>query len=201
MTTARETRANPATIEIRAAGAGDSGATAAGYAVVFNSIADIGGCWREVFKPGAFAKTLAERDVIAIHSHDTGRVMGRLKAGTLDLREDDKGLAFDNRLPDTSDGRDLAVQIDRGDIAGMSFGFIATRQEWDESVEPPTRTIFEAELYEITYTALPAYSETEVGLRSLEAARAERRDHNKVAASSRIAARKARQAQLERNIR
>lgn len=196
----RETRAVTIGLEIRAAAADDGKRSASGYAALFNVETDIGGYWTETIAPGAFTKSLAERDVVALHSHDHGRVVGRTGAGTLTLREDSKGLAFDNDLPDTSDGRDLAVQIERKDIPGMSFGFITRKQEWDETIDPPKRTILEADLYEITYTAFPAYPDTEVGLRSLEGARNERREHNKAGAAARIAERRARQAQIERGL-
>lgn len=192
----RETRAFTQRLEVRAAAEGAT-RTAAGYAALFNTETDIGGYWRETIAPGAFTRSLIERDVVALHSHDSGRVVGRKDAGTLSLREDATGLAFENDLPDTTDGRDLAVQIDRGDIPGMSFGFITRKQEWDETVDPPKRTIIEADLYEITYTAFPAYPDTTVGLRSLEHVRGERRE----LPNHRNAARRARQAQLERSIR
>ena len=185
-TDGRETRALTIPLELRAAAEGVAARTAVGYAALFNVETDIGGYWTETIAPGAFAKSLQERDCLAVHSHDIGRVVGRLKAGTLSLREDDKGLAFENELPDTADGRDLAVQIHRGDVAGMSFAFRSVKSEWDETVEPPKRTIIEAELYEITYTAMPAYPDTEVGLRSLEGARQERREYNKSAAARRM---------------
>ncbi len=194
----RETRAITVALEMRAAADGETGRTAAGYAAVFGVESDIGGYWREEIAPGAFTASLAKRDVIAVHSHDTGRVMGRMRAGTLSLREDAKGLAFENPLPDTTDGRDLAVQIDRGDIAGMSFAFIAVREEWNDLVEPPKRTILECDLYEITYTAFPQYPDAEVGLRSLEGARNERRSAKPTTSAQ--AARRARQAQAERGI-
>lgn len=199
-TDGRETRAISTSLEIRADATVGEKRVASGHAILFNHETDICGYWTEVIAPGAFTTSLAQRDVVALHSHDLGRVVGRKGAGTLSLREDAKGLAFENELPDTSDGRDLAVQIDRGDIPGMSFGFITRKQEWDETVEPPKRTILEAELYEITYTACPAYPDTTVGLRSLEHARAERRDHNRAGATARIAERRARQAQIERGI-
>lgn len=192
-----ELRSQAQPVELRSVEGGTSERVATGYAVLFNSEANIYDMWTEVFLPGAFDKSLQERDVIAIHSHDNGRILGRKNAGTLTLRSDAKGLHFENSLPDTSDGRDLAVQIGRGDVAGMSFGFRALVQEWDDSVDPPKRTVKEAELYEITYTAAPAYRETEVGLRSLEHAKAERRQHNKDGASSRIA-RRMRLQQAER---
>jgi uncharacterized protein len=200
-TEGREIRAIAAPVEIRAAAAGtDGGAMATGYAVLYNTVTNICDIWQEQFAPGAFTASLRSDDVMALHSHDIGRVVGRTGAGTLSLSEDAKGIAFENVLPDTTDGRDLQVSIERRDIPGMSFGFIAIRQEWDESVEPVMRTIFEAQLVEITYTACPQYPETTVGLRSLEGARKERRDHNRQGGSLRIAARRARQAQLERGI-
>lgn len=197
----REMRAFTSEIEVRAVTTDEGTRTATGYAALFNTKTDIGGYWTETIAPGAFTKSLQERDVVALHSHDRGRVVGRTGAGTLTLREDERGLAFENPLPDTTDGRDLAVQIDRKDIPGMSFGFSARKEQWDETVDPPHRTILEAALYEITYTASPAYPDTTVGLRSLEHARAERRDHNRSAAAARIAERRARQAQAERRIR
>jgi HK97 family phage prohead protease len=199
-TDGREARAITRGLEIRTAAADGSGRTAAGYAALFNVETDIGGWWIETIAPGAFTRSLQGDDVVALHSHDSGRVMGRTGAGTLSLREDATGLAFENQLPPTTDGNDLAIQIDRGDIAGMSFGFVTRKQEWDETVDPPHRTIIEADLIEITYTAFPAYPDTSVGMRSLEHAREERRGHNRAAARSRIAARRARLAQAERRI-
>lgn len=193
----RETRAITRGLELRAVSGGEQ-RTAAGYAALFNVETDIGGYWKETIAPGAFTRSLRERDVVALHSHDTGRVVGRSGAGTLILKEDETGLHFSNDLPDTSDGRDLAVQIEREDIPGMSFGFITRKQEWDETVDPPKRTILEADLFEITYTAFPAYPDTSVGLRSLEHARAERRH---IPVAGQIAERRARQAQMERGIR
>jgi HK97 family phage prohead protease len=199
-TDGRETRANLAGIEIRAASAESEARTVVGYAAVFNSETDICGYWTEVVAPGAFAQSLRENDVVALYSHDTGRVIGRMSAKTLRVAEDDKGLKVEIDLPDTTDGRDLAVLIERGDITGFSFGFCTRKQEWDETVNPPKRTLLEVDLIEVTVTAFPQYDDTEIGLRDLEGARSERRQHNKSGAAARIAARRARQAQIERGI-
>lgn len=195
-TPAREIRAISRPLELRAAASDSAGQTATGYAALFNVPSDIGGYFIETIAPGAFAGSLAQRDVLALISHDIGRVVGRKNAGTLTLREDDIGLGFENALPDTGDGRDLAVQIDRGDVGGMSFGFISRREEWDETGEIPKRTILEADLYEITYTAIPQYPDTTVALRSLEGARSERRARP----AGTIATRRARLAQRARGI-
>ncbi|MFA7588578.1 MAG: HK97 family phage prohead protease [Novosphingobium sp.] len=184
MTMERRALARP--LDVRSAG---DGQTIVGYAAVFGSIADIGGQFREIIAPGAFRGAIAG-DVRALIDHDSGRVIGRTTAGTLRLVEDDVGLAVEIDLPDTQDGRDLATLIARGDISGMSFGFIVTRQLWDETGDIPVRTIQAVDLREVSAVAFPAYDDTSLALRSLESARRERRQHNFRAAASRVLARK-----------
>jgi hypothetical protein len=165
-----ERRSVAAPPELRAT---DTGKTISGYAAVFNEVADIGGSFREIIAPGAFKGTL-DGDIRALVDHDSGRVIGRSKAGTLRLTEDAHGLRTEIDLPDTTDGRDLAVSLERGDISGMSFGFRVTHDEWDETGEIPTRTIRSVELFEVSAVAFPAYEGTELALRSLEASRNEK---------------------------
>ena len=199
----REIRANVVQLEIREASVGAATRTVTGYAAIFNSETDICGMWIEKIAPGAFSASLATRDVLALYAHDTARVVGRASVGTLRVAEDSKGLKVEIDLPDTTDGRDLAVLIERGDVGGMSFGFNTRKQTWDETVEPPRRTIEEVDLYEVTITANPQYDDTEIKLRSqqiLEHVREERGQHNRVGALSRISARRARQAHVERRI-
>jgi HK97 family phage prohead protease len=109
-----ERRALTSPLEVRAA---DAVRTASGYAAMFNSETEIAGAFREVIAPGAFAETLKSADVRALVDHDTGRVIGRMSAGTLRLSEDATGLRAEIDLPDTTEGRDLAVLLERGDIS------------------------------------------------------------------------------------
>lgn len=196
-----ETRTLIRTPEVRAT---DSGRTIGGYAAVFNSRANIGGYFEEVIAPGAFDDALSQ-DVRALVDHDTGRVIGRTKAGTLRMKQDDTGLAVEIDLPDTSDGRDLATLIERGDVSGMSFGFVVTKETWDETMEPPMRTIQALDLREVSVVAFPAYDDTSIAMRSLEKSRemtkAERAEHNRLKAEARIAERKAAAEQRFRGIR
>jgi HK97 family phage prohead protease len=192
-----ERRALTAPLEVRA-----ESRTIAGYAAVFNSETDIGGMFREQIAPGAFKASLSG-DVRALFDHDTAHVLGRTKAGTLRLSEDERGLAVEIDLPDTQTGRDLRESMNRGDIDGMSFGFRVTKQEWDESGETPLRTIREVELFEVSVVTFPAYADTEVALRSLndERGERERKEQNAARAKARIAARKAEQEQKFRGIK
>lgn len=155
-------------VEVRAEG---DKRTLVGYAAVFNSPADIYGIWTETIEPGAFSSQL-NADVRALINHDSGRVIGRTKAGTLRLAEDSKGLRVEIDVPDTTDGNDIWVSCERGDVSGMSFGFRVTKETWDETVNPNRRVIQAVELHEVSACAFPAYDDTSIGLRSRDEWRA-----------------------------
>jgi uncharacterized protein len=138
-----------------------------GYAAVFERLANIGGYFKEQIAPGAFTEAIGG-DIRALVDHDPGRVVGRTKSGTLRLLEDGVGLRVEIDVPDTTDGNDLWVLVERGDISGMSFGFRVTKETWDETGEIPVRTIQALELMEVSAVAWPAYDDTTIGVRSLE---------------------------------
>lgn len=171
--------------------------TLKGYAAVFDSLTRIGGYFDERIARGAFKSSL-DNDVRALIDHDHGRVIGRTKSGTLRMAEDDKGLAVEIDLPDTTDGRDLRELVGRGDIDGMSFGFRVTKEEWDETQEPAVRTIHEVELFEVSAVTFPAYPDTSIALRSRDEAKKEpeKKEHDRKG----YAERKAEQEQKFRGI-
>ena len=61
--------------------------------------------------------------------------------------------------------------IGRDDVGKMSFAFYPEVQEWDENGDLPLRTIKQARLSDVSIVTTPAYSGTEIALRSLEASR------------------------------
>lgn len=124
------------------------------------------GEFKEQFKRGAFTETLTSNDQRALWSHDTSKVLGRTGNGTLRLFEDDIGLRFELDLPNTTLGTDTYETIKRGDVEGVSFGFIPRKQEWDETEETVIRSITDAELLEISPVAWPAYPDSGVMARS-----------------------------------
>lgn len=136
-----------------------------GYAAVFNSPAEIYDCFTEEIMPGAFTRTLSENsDVRALFNHNWDIVLGRTKAGTLWLEEDERGLKFRVSLPDTTAAQDLVKSMERGDINQCSFLFDTVVDEWDYSGEKPHCRVIEAKLYEISIVSLPAYEDTEASL-------------------------------------
>jgi len=167
----RETRGGIAA-EIRS---DEQGVRVSGYAAVFGEEADIGGMFREVIAPGAFRAAIARGDdVVFLVNHD-GLPLARSRSGTLQLAEDERGLKIETVLDaEDPDVRAVVPKMKRGDLDKMSFAFRATKQEWDETTNPPKRTIMELELFDVSIVTTPAYGGTEIGLRSLESARAAR---------------------------
>lgn len=143
-------------------GATVEGRQLVGLAAPFGSetrIAD----FREVIAPGAFTRTLAENpDILALVDHDPSRLLARTRSGTLELRETAQGLEYRITLPETTIGNDLRTLAQRGDIGGVSMGFVATRESWDGD----RRTLEEVELHEVSIVqAHAAYPTTTVSLR------------------------------------
>jgi uncharacterized protein len=179
----REVRATGIAAEIRA---DETGIRVSGYAAVFNQVADIGGWFREVIAPGAFAQAINRDDVVFLINHD-GLPLARTRSGTLTLSEDEHGLKIETMLdPQDPDVMSIVGKMKRGDLDKMSFAFLPTRQEWDETQNPPLRTIREASLFDVSIVTTPAYDGTEIGLRSLDEARAARKAANRSAAAFRI---------------
>lgn len=142
-----------------------------GYAAVFDQVTSIGGWYNEIIERGAFAGAIKDDDVVFLINHE-GLPLARTRSGTLILREDEHGLFMETELdPNDPDVASIVPKMKRGDLDKMSFAFLPTVQEWDESGDVPTRTIKEAQLFDVSIVTSPAYDGTDIGLRSLEAQR------------------------------
>ncbi|EBF5747010.1 HK97 family phage prohead protease [Listeria monocytogenes] len=139
--------------------------TLTGYASVFNSSTMISDWFEETIEQGAFARAISDNnDIRCLFNHDWSHVLGRTKAGTLRLEEDDHGLKFEVTLPNTTVARDLVESLKRGDINQCSFGFIPVQETWNYDSDPITRVITDVDLMEVSIVSLPAYEDTEVDL-------------------------------------
>ena len=153
-------------LAVRAAGEGKS-RTVRGYAAVFNTLSVSMWGFRKKIAPGAFADSLAnEDDVRALWNHDTNWPIGRKKAGTLRLAEDETGLAVEIDLPASQAGDNFLAMIERGDVDQMSFGFRTVEDRWDiDAEEQVIRTLQQVKLYEVSPVTFPAYPDTSIGMR------------------------------------
>lgn len=145
----------------------EGGPVISGYAAVFNQPSEDLGGFVEYIEPGAFAASLGRDDIRALWNHNADFPLGRVRAGTLRLDEDEIGLAFRINLPDTQYARDLVVSMKRGDVDQMSFGFRTVRDRWAQNENGLVmRTLIEAELFDVSPVTFPAYSQTSAVVRS-----------------------------------
>jgi len=144
-----------------------------GYFAVFNSNYEIGPGMTESIAPGAFSNTLGA-DVRALINHDSTLVLGRNKAGTLELREDSHGLWGKIIInPNDTDAMNLYSRVQRGDVNQCSFGFDILEEETDYLPNDSVHwTILRVKLYEVSVVTFPAYEETAVVARQREFAAA-----------------------------
>jgi len=161
-----ETRNFDANFELREEG---DGMTFVGYAAKFNSPSEDLGGFVETIEPGAFRRSLRSRnDVKLLINHDMGRVVASTRAGTMKLYEDEVGLRVEASIAPTTDGKDLAISLRRGDLSKMSFGFSVMKDSWNQ--EMTQRVLKSVRLWEVSVVAMPAYQETEAMVRSLDKA-------------------------------
>lgn len=137
-----------------------------GYFSVFNSNYEIWPGATESIAPGAFSNTLSD-DVRALINHDTTLVLGRNKAGTLELREDARGLWGKITInPNDSDAMNLYERVKRGDVDQCSFGFDIVNEETEFREDGSIHwTIREVKLYEVSCCTFPAYEDTSISAR------------------------------------
>ena len=118
------------------------------------------------YVPNTLARSLRSRNEIKLFvNHDTSRVLASKRAGTLRLSESQRGLEVEADLPDTTDGRDMAVLLKRGDIDSMSFGFSVPKggDSWSDDGQ-------ERELRELIVYRYGVEEEAEAWSRGLPAA-------------------------------
>lgn len=140
----------------------------AGRAVPYGQLSTDMGGWREVIDAPAFD---IAGDIRALWQHDSSQVLGRSTVGTLRMEDGDDGIYVEIDPPDTQWARDALISIERGDVSGFSFGFIARRDRWDGNV----RHVLIGDLLEVSVVSWPAYETTaEVLMRAADLAAAGR---------------------------
>ncbi len=146
----------------------DSGVIS-GYAAVFDQETLIGRRYREVVRRGAFANSLASDDIFAFWNHNFDIVLGRNKNQTLTLREDDQGLYFEIRPPNTVEAQGKRQLIRDGFVDKVSFSFTPIKTQWQENEGEDTelRELLEVKLWEVSPVPFPAYQGTSVGARAI----------------------------------
>lgn len=138
-----------------------------GYAIVFNSLSNDLGGFREIIEQGAITDELIKNsDILCLMNHDIKRgVLARSYQGrgSLKLEIDEHGLHYSFEAPKTALGDEVLEGIRRGDISKCSFAFVCGEDNWtkDENGEYIRHVKKIKKLYDVSLVYHPAYEETE----------------------------------------
>lgn len=163
-----------------------------GYAIVFNSLSNNLGGFREIIEQGAITDELIKNsDILCLMNHDIKKgVLARSYQGrgSLKLDIDEHGLHYSFEAPKTALGDEVLEGIRRGDIAKCSFAFVCGEDNWtkDENGEYIRHVKKIKNLYDVSLVYHPAYEETEVkaDTRGLDELKAQEKANNIVKENS-----------------
>ena len=139
-----------------------------GRSIVFNSLSQDFGGWKEEISPDAISDEIINAsDILFLLNHSDSRgILGRKRKGSgslsTEIREDGVYFSFD--APQTSLGDELLEYLRRGDITQCSFAFTVDDDDWKEQEDGTyIRTIKKFHrIYDMSAVYTPAYTDTEV---------------------------------------
>ena len=171
-----ETRVLPAaTQQVRAITGDDGVKRLRGYGVVFDSLSEDLGGFREEIAPTAANRSLDRIaqglwDCTITQNHTPNLILGRTSSGTARVGADSVGVWYEVDLPNTTAGNDAYEIASRGDFGGSSFTFSTPKNgaAWrTDNDGQRVRRVNEFLLHEQGPVVSPAYLETTVAARSL----------------------------------
>jgi uncharacterized protein len=125
------------------------------------------GPFREQIVPGTFQKALGKTDDVELRfNHDENRQLGSIKAGNLQLYEDNIGL----RAIATVTDEEVIQKAKDGKLTGWSFSFIDQKPNWQDGPDGVQKRFLEdIELLEVSILdKTPAYIATSIEARGEE---------------------------------
>lgn len=130
---------------------------------------------------------ISENDIKLYVNHDPSQgtfARSKYGEGSLNLTITERGLEFETELPETQKGEELLRGIERGDYDAISFRMIVGKDHYD--VKPNEDGSWNRYIDNIRWldeisilSQTPAYGDTTVDLRSLEAAQKEYEERQK----------------------
>ena len=178
-------------LRIREATDGAESRTIEGYALKFGVrsrlLCDWWNNYYEVLEPGCVTREMLDKqDIKLTMFHDRQLVLARSNKGngTLSYEVDKVGVKFWAEMPHTVDGDKALELVSRGDIAGCSFIYSTDEgdsenavsyerldEKGDDGEDILLRHVKRIDkVYDFTITTGPAYEQTDVSKREVEAA-------------------------------
>jgi len=134
-----------------------------GLAVPYEKLSKRLGRHREIVRRGAFSESLAAGgDLRADVEHDEGKLLGRSKANTLKMWEDERGVWAEIVVPNTTVGNDALedVRSRLRDAMSVTWKRAGLEDGFCNTPDGVVREIRKARLTGVTLTAFPAYPQT-----------------------------------------
>lgn len=154
-------------VEIRTPGGEDDGKKVAGLGIVYDQWTEIFPGFKERINKGAVKR---DKTVKSYFNHDPDRVLSTTGSlPPLELKETKEGLEYESPIPPTSYGKDLEINLERGNVKGSSFAFSVSRggdKMWEDDDGVLHREIKELTLFEVGPVTDPAYIQTTAAVRS-----------------------------------
>ena len=160
--------------EIRAEENEEHGHFLSGRPIVFGQRTNLG-WYDEIIEAGAL-DTTDLKDVRFLVNHNTdmiplARSRNNTDNSTMQMSVDADGMVIrvDLDTENNADAKSLYSAVNRGDISGMSFMFVADKDSWDDvDTDHPTRHIRSIrQVMEVSAVTFPAYSRTSITTRGL----------------------------------
>lgn len=152
-----------------------------GYAIVFGVVSrmlvDYWDDYREIIEPGAITEDdLKRMDIKMTLWHNREKLIARWNKGegSLSLSIDDLGVRYRFAAPMTPDGDTALELVKRGDLAGSSFIYwsdesSSVRYTKDDDGVLIRHVVRIDEIFDMTIASDPAYTQTSVTAREIEA--------------------------------
>ena len=149
-----------------------------GYFAVFGSNYELWPGASESIDPHAFDGALSD-DIRALIDHETRLVLGRNKAGTLELKVDERGLWGRIKLNQSdTDAMNLYARVQRSDVDQSSFGFDILDEKTEYREDGSVHwIIMKVKLYEVSAVTFPAYEDTSIAARKKDYEQIKTRQH------------------------
>lgn len=186
-----EHRAFLSNFEIRSKGEDGLGPTILrGYAAKFGVVYDLGWFTEEISRESLNESDMS--DVRALLNHDPNQILGRTSASTVRVGTDNIGLWYEVELPNSPNGENVRVAVERGDISQSSWGFRIRTDDtgrrigdkWEMRGNKEHRIITDiSRVFDVSPVTFPANPDTSVAKRSKdewsEEAMQSNKEHNK----------------------
>ena len=156
--------------EIRSSGEGED-KRVSGMGIVYDQLTELWPGYKERINKGAVRLA---GTVKSYFNHDPNQILSTIDSNpALEINDTENGMEYNSPIPPTSYGKNLEINLERGNVKGSSFAFDVPKggdRMWEDEEGVINREIKELVLYEIGPVTDPAFVQTTANLRTAQEA-------------------------------